>query len=423
MTENTMNQWCQEEADNNKVTNLNGLAPTIELERHLGMQIYNALQGPVVEEVLRKTKIYSGDTYWRSNMEGHSLNVQKELLPDFYALCHEVKEKLNFTDAVEFYVTGDSTVNAFSLAAESKDEPHIVNVNSALFDLMSTDELRFVIGHELGHLINKDTALDRLIGFVFPPQVNMPVLLHYKVHLHRQLAELVADRYGFIATENFDACVTAFFKMASGLDLNKMNVSIDALIADNNRRLEYFMHDKGISRATHPVNPIRVQALNLYAHAQSEAELQTGMEDLIAILLKIGDGEIDEHMARFIASAGLIVMNADGEVANEEVNDVIGALAGVKIFPRQFLDEMAKGDVVKIFNDAVGNILNINPGMREALLDYVIHISLSDKIIAADEVSLIYQFGDSIGLSEIEVANAIASAIQQNYVPSIEAIW
>ena len=114
---------------------------------------------------------------------------------------------------------------------------------------------------------------------------------------------------------------------------------------------------------------------------------------------------------------------ADGDVANEEVNDVIGALAGVKIFPRQFLDEMAKGDVVKIFNDAVGNILNINPGMREALLDYVIHISLSDKIIAANEVSLIYQFGDSIGLSEIEIANAIASAIQQNYVPSIEAIW
>ena len=29
------------------------LNPTIELEKQIGSQIYNALQGPVVEEVLR----------------------------------------------------------------------------------------------------------------------------------------------------------------------------------------------------------------------------------------------------------------------------------------------------------------------------------------------------------------------------------
>ncbi|EJX05839.1 hypothetical protein EVA_06056, partial [gut metagenome] len=34
-----------------------------------------------------------------------------------------------------------------------------------------------------------------------------------------------------------------------------MNVSIDALIEDNNRRLDYFLRDKGMSRASHPVNP------------------------------------------------------------------------------------------------------------------------------------------------------------------------
>ena len=123
--------------------------PSIDLERQLGSQIYTALQGPVVEEVLRKTKISSSDAYWRSNMEGHCLKVQPDLLPDFYALCQEVKQRLIFTEPVDFYITGDASVNAFSLAAEDKGEPHIVNVNSALFDLMTQDELRFVIGHEL----------------------------------------------------------------------------------------------------------------------------------------------------------------------------------------------------------------------------------------------------------------------------------
>ena len=146
------------------------LKPSIALEKQLSKQIYNALQGAVVEAVLKKIKTSGTDTYWRSSMEGHSLKVQQDLLPDFYRLCHEVKDKLHFEEPVDFYITGDSSVNAFSVAAEDEGEPNIVNVNSALFDLMTEDELRFVIGHELGHLINKDTRLTRLVRFVFPPE-------------------------------------------------------------------------------------------------------------------------------------------------------------------------------------------------------------------------------------------------------------
>lgn len=398
------------------------LNPTLELEKQLGKQIYNALQGEIVEDVLRKTTTSSRDAYWRSSMEGHSLKVQKELLPDFYDLCQDVKKKLDFNDKVDFYITGDSDVNAFSLAAEDEGEAHIVNINSALFDLMSQDELRFVVGHELGHLINKDTALVRLINFVFPPEAAVPVTLQYKIRLHEQLAELVADRYGYMATENLGVCVTAFFKMASGLDLEKMNVSIEALIADNNRRLEYFLKDKGISRSSHPVNPIRVQALNLFATSKSQKELQSGMDELISILLKVGDSELDEYMARFIASAGLIVASSDDEMKEDEINQIIEMLARLKIFPRKYLEEIAGGDVMKTFNEAVENILKINPGMRMGLLEYMIHIALSDKIIARKEVDLLYQFGSSISLSEMEVATAIAESIQRNYMPSLESI-
>ena len=408
--------------DINIVKNRSNLNPTIELERQIGEQIYNALQGTVVEEVLKKIRMSGSDTYWRSNMEGHSLKVDKELLPDFHRLCHEVKAKLNFEEDVDFYITGDSTVNAFSVAAEEEGEPHIVNINSALFDLMTTDELKFVIGHELGHLINKDTALARLIRFVFPPEANVPVSLQYKIRLHDQLAELVADRYGYIATENLDVCVTAFFKLASGLDLAKMNVSIEALIADNNRRLEYFLNDKGVSRASHLVNPIRVQALNLFATSKSEEELKAGMDELISILLKVGTSELDEYTARFIASAGLIVANIDEGINEDEINRVIESLSSMKMFPRQFLDEIAQGNVSQIFIESAENILRINPGMREGMLKYMISIVLSDKLIAKEEVDLLYHFGDQIGLSDMEVASAIGEAIQMNYVPSLESI-
>ena len=398
------------------------LDPTILLEKQVAEQIYNALQGQVVNEVLKQLNDSGNDAWWRSNMEGHSLKVAKELLPDMYELCNSVKETLGFVDPVDFYVTGDSAVNAFSVAAEKEGQPHIVNVNSGLIALMTNDELKFVIGHDLGHLINKDTSLSRLISFVFPEGTTPPITLLYKIRLHSQLAELVADRYGFKAAGNLESCVTAFFKMASGLDLQKMNVSIDVLLQDNLKHLEYFISDKGLSRATHPVNPIRVQAINLFANAQSQEELEKGMDQLVSILLKVGNNEQDEHLARFIATSGLLMANADNNVSNEEIDMIVENLASLKIFPMKFLEEIKKGDVTEIFNDAVSNLMKINPGLREGMLNYMIGIVMSDRNIAKEEIELLTHYGGKIGFSNIEIANMIAVAIQQRFMPSLSSI-
>ena len=397
--------------------------PTLPLERELGKQIYQALQGPVVETILKTAKDGSGDDYWRSRMEGHCMKVDKDILPDFYALCQDVKTRLNFKDAVDFYVTGDSTLNAFSIAAEEEGQPHIVNINSAMFDLMSEEELRFVIGHELGHIINKDSALKRLIYFVFPPDTtNPPITLQYKIRLHDQLAELVADRYGFLANGNLNACVTAFYKMSSGLDLAKMNVSIDALLSDNRKRLDYFMKGKGLSRYDHPVNPIRVQAIHLFVTAKDEKELEEGMDELINILLKVGNGPLDEDLSVFMASAGLIVANADDRVTEKEIEHIIQNLANLQIFPKRFLDAVAKSDVSNLFDQSVKNILSQNPGMRDGLLAYMMGLVMSDKEISENEIGLIYGFGDSLGFSQKEISQKFAEMIQRNYVPSLESI-
>ena len=399
------------------------LNPTIPLEQELGKQIYQALQGPVVETILKSAKEGTGDDYWRSRMEGHCMKVDKDILPEFYSLCQEVRQHLGFNEPVDFYVTGDSTLNAFSVASEEEGQPHIVNVNSAMFDLMSEAELRFVIGHELGHIINKDSALKRLVYFVFPPDTtSTPITLQYKLRLHDQLAELVADRYGFLANGDLNACVTAFYKMSSGLDLAKMNVSIDALLADNRKRLDYFLKGKGLSRYDHPVNPIRVQAINLFASAENEKELEEGMEELISILLKVGNGPLDEYLSVFIASAGLIVASADDAVTEKEVEFIIQNLAELQIFPKRFLDAIAGDDVGSLFTQSVQNILKENPVMRDGLLEYMMSLVLSDKEIAKEEIGLIYRFGSDIGFTEKEISVKFASMIQRKYVPSLESI-
>ncbi|MBO4611370.1 MAG: M48 family metalloprotease [Bacteroidales bacterium] len=399
------------------------LNPEIKLEKALAGQIYEALQGDVVKFVLKHAEYSSGsDNYWRSKMEGHCMKADENLLGSFYKLCHEVKDRLGFKEDVDFYVTGDSSINAFSIAAEG-DQPHIVNVNSELFNLMSEDELRFVVGHELGHLINRDTELRRLIYFVYPPDsVVPPVTLQYKIHLHDNLAELVADRYGYLACGNLNACVTAFFKMASGLDLGKMQVGIGDLLVDNSKHLDYFLHGGGRSHYDHPVNPIRVEAINLYANAINEDMLEKGMNDLIQILLQIGSSPIDNPMSVFIATAGIIAANVDGKVTKEEYETIVSNLANSMIFPKAFLEEILKQDVDKLFANSVNQILEYNPGLKPALLDYIVGVVIADKDITEKEVNFIYHIGQQLGLSVKDISMVFAEKVQRSYVPSLDAI-
>lgn len=396
----------------------------IALEKLLHEQIYSALQGKVVEQIIRQARTGSSDNYWRSNMEGHSFKVEKPLMSHIYTLFEQVKQNLNFTQEVDLYITGDSSVNAFSLAAECEDEHHIVNLNSALVELMTDDELKFVIGHELGHLINRDTALMRLISFVFPQNTIPPVTLQYKIRLWQQLSELVADRYGYIAAGNLDSCVSAFFKMASGLNISKMDISVEALLAENIKHLEYFLKDKGVSRAAHPVNPIRIQSLNLYASASSDEALNVEMEDMIGILLKLGNSEVDMHLPFFIASAGLIVANADGNVSEDEIRVILENLSSYHIFPKAFLNEVVKMDVNKVFFDSVSKILEADPGMRENMFCYVVNLVISDRTLDVKEIDLLYGVAENVfSYSRKEAARILANLIQANYVPSVEAIY
>ena len=72
------------------------LNPTLPQERELGQQIFQALQGPVVEAILKTAKDGSGDEYWRSRMEGSCMKVDKDILPDSHALCQDVKKLFIF---------------------------------------------------------------------------------------------------------------------------------------------------------------------------------------------------------------------------------------------------------------------------------------------------------------------------------------
>lgn len=407
---------------------------SLPLEKSLSEQIYNALQGNIVEQIAKIAKVQNPINDYRSILEGHSFKVEEGTLPHYYNMFHEIKEKLCFEGDIDFYITGDSSVNAFSICSMNPEEPNIINVNSSLIDLMTDNELRFVVGHEMGHLINGNTKLTRLINFVYPGDAEAPVTLQYKIRLWGQLNELIADRYGFLAMPDINVCISAFFKMASGLDFEKMKVNIDKFIEENRKRLDFFRNDKGLNFDVHPVNPIRVEALYDFSKSvffkkggSSREKLQEEMDDLISILLRVRNSELDSHMADFIASAGLMMATSDEGATNEEIEVILEELSATKIFPMDFLEKVSKmnpNEISKMFSDSVNKIMEINPNLREAMFLYLISIVMADKEINGDEINFLLNIGEqALGYSQMEAANILLAVIQRHYTPKMTDLY
>ena len=156
---------------------------------------------------------------------------------------------------------------------------------------------------------------------------------------------------------------------------------------------------------------------------ETKEELENGMNDLIEILLKVRNTELDSNMANFIATAGLIVANSDDNISEEEIEEILSELSVLEIFPKTFLDEIVKNDIVKIFKDSIKKLLELSPDTREGMLRYLLSIALSDKDISVKEVELIFNIAAAeLGYSPVETAQIFSQMIQIDFTPSMSAL-
>lgn len=402
------------------------LNPSISAAKQLSRQIQTALHWDIVYDLQRKLGDTGYDDYWKNILEGECLKVEKDVLPKYYELCYEVVSKLGNIN-VEFYVSSEIDINAKSFSMENTNEPAIVVLNASLLNLLNDNELKFAIGHELGHLINKDTQLKRLISFVFP-KGEYPPALEKKILLYYQLAELVADRYGFLACGDFNASVSTFYKLKSGLNLTEMNVNIDAFLKDNDQRLDYFINGNGVCNDVHPASPIRVEALRLFANCQSEEELEKSIYSLVySTLMKEEFYPFNEYVSLFKASAGLLIACVDKDKKNlsdYEIDSILTSLSYNKTFVSDYLNEVyEKGNWEDLLSVSSQKLLEMNPEVDCELLEYMIKIALADSHIDQREVDMVYQFGEKyLDLEEKEIAERLAEYIKDHFVPNMDSI-
>jgi Zn-dependent protease with chaperone function len=182
--------------------------------------------------------------------------------------------------AVQVYVLGSRTLNAYTFGLSS---PKIVVLYSSLLQILDEDELRFVIGHEMGHVRLGHTWLNSIIGGMagIPSTLFITTILALTFRGWNRACEYSADRAGLLACSNPEKAISALVKLVSPrahLTPNEMKHALQRLDAEDDDP----MNVVGELFATHPMTIRRIEELRRYAASPVYRRLQAQVDQNLA---------------------------------------------------------------------------------------------------------------------------------------------
>jgi Zn-dependent protease with chaperone function len=180
------------------------------------------------DTILRNLAGLFSDRSLRLMFLASSVRASEQQFPHLYQTMLDGAYILDLKTVPELFITQDPTVNAMALGT---DKPFIV-LNTGLVDLMDPEEIRWVIGHELGHVLSGHTvyrtmlyylvALASRLALVPFAWIGLKAVIWGLEEWHRK-SELSSDRAGLLAGQDVPAARRALMKLAGGPQLAELS--------------------------------------------------------------------------------------------------------------------------------------------------------------------------------------------------------
>jgi hypothetical protein len=365
-----------------------------------------------------------------NHMLANTVKLNKVIAPRLYKLCGEIQEFFGFKEAIDFYLFASTEVNAFSINGFGI-VPHIICFTSSLIQQLNDDELRFVIGHEMGHLIFKHSQLD-VVNKILANRENEEIPAALAIYFLRwqRYAEVSCDRIGYLAIPDIKIIGTVFFKFAAGLSETYLNFDIDEYLKQLEKIKEIAVGD---FYSTHPNNLVRIQNLLHFSDsvlmpgrkkkgAMPEKELQAKMMDLMNLLEIHPKKEKDKRTVEFYSSVGIYLAHASEEVSEKVWKTLYEWLADYTTQPENYLTFKSL-DEVKVRVDAICKYYSRkHDGEKFELFEKIIQLALLDGRLEMKEKERLFELGKMLHVSKEEITHTIRRSSETYLNPSRKMI-
>lgn len=336
----------------------------------------------------------------RTSLLAQGVRINPKMFPGLAKSIQEISETLNLKHSVEGYIRADSEPQAMCLPI-NLDVDFVVLITSSLIQLLNDHELKFIIGHEVGHFI---------FGHHGYPQTNDDLALSFRLRsleLNRA-AEISADRVGFICSPSLEDSIRGMIKIATGLSEKFFRLDVSSYLSQL-RDLADLSGDHYEIYSTHPMFPLRVRALLWFSMSQpyydwinreEKAPISAKkLDEKIAEDFNVASGfslskQRDEAATDFKLWAILSLISADRKVTKSE-QSLVSKIFGDKV-----------GEKAISFLKSAGN--RAPEALRQKRHDSLDKMDLLSESSRNELIEELERFASSCGGSETEILELLS---------------
>jgi len=270
-----------------------------------------------------------GPTGIRRNLLSTSVRLTPGMAPDIAKMADECIEKLGVELPLELYVYSSPQFNAACFKPEN-DRLYVM-FSSSLLEGFSSQELKFVMGHELGHHVYDHHAVP--IGYLLRGETRPDPQLALELFAWSRYAEISADRAGAHCAQDMDAVAQSLFKLSSGLTSKIIQFSLDDFVKQvDDMQIGDQLPGKGAPQSdwfsTHPFSPLRVKALKLFEQSElhggegSKVDLEVGVQAVMSLMEPSyleAKTDTAEAMRRLLFAGLIAVADAENGITEAEL--------------------------------------------------------------------------------------------------------
>ena len=278
----------------------------------------------------------------RRNLLSTSVRLTPGMAPDIAKMADECIEKLGVELPLELYVYSSPQFNAACFKPE--DDRLYVMFSSSLLEGFNAQELKFVMGHELGHHVYDHHAIP--IGYLLRGEQRPDPSLALELFAWSRYAEISADRAGAHCAQDMGAVASSLFKLSSGLTSKVVEFSLDDFVAQvDDMAAVDAKPGQGAPQSdwfsTHPFSPLRVKALKLFETSElyhgdmSKLDLEVGVQSVLSMMEPSyleAKTDTAETMRRLLFAGLIAVADASDDGISKNELDVFAQFFGKYAF-------------------------------------------------------------------------------------------